>query len=275
MFTIPSAPNTPRRHRPGLPLLASATVLALAGCSLPGLPGATGAPDRMPAVLAVQAEPDAGDANAGPTGPAATDPAATDPAPSNPAQSDPTRPDPTPSIPGTSHPAPSSTGNAAPATTAPAEPVWVPVPGDLAGGSTTHRLGAAGHTLIIDYWTTDNPAAWTPDSAPIINFNARIDGPGSGLAIVVTRCNVRVDALASVLTNDTGSFAIEPPYAYSSAMVVPGNPGAASTKVIVTIDLLTETAPGSGIFTRQSVIDSLTIGYPLPGSAAGAGSAGA
>ncbi|WAP50422.1 hypothetical protein OL239_10060 [Arthrobacter sp. ATA002] len=144
-----------------------------------------------------------------------------------------------------------------------------PVPtGDLAGGSHSKRLGAAAHTLVIDYWTPDNPAEWTPDSTPIVNFTARIDGTGGGEEIRVTRFNARVDALATVLANDTGSFAVEPPYAYSSAVAVPANPGADATTIIFTLDLLTETAPGSGIFTRQTVIDSLTVGYSQPGPAA-------
>ena len=198
-------------------------VLVMAGCSFPGLPGATGAPDPIRAVAA---------------SPAAA-------------------------------PEPGSAGETArPPEPASPEPGWAPLPGDLSSGSVTHRLGAADHTLVIDYWTTETVADWTPDSAPIINFTARIDSPSSGRAIVVTRCNVRVDALAAVLSNDTGSFAIEPPYAYSSAVVVPANPTAAGTKVVFTLDLLTETEPDSGIFTRQTVIDALTIGYPKPGAAA-------
>jgi hypothetical protein len=65
--------------------------------------------------------------------------------------------------------------------------VWKAVRGDLASGSKTHRLGAAAHTLIIDYWTTEDPSSWTPDSSPIINLNARIDGAPTGEAIKVTR----------------------------------------------------------------------------------------
>jgi hypothetical protein len=151
--------------------------------------------------------------------------------------------------------------------------VWKAVPGDLTSGSKSHRLGAAAHTLIIDYWTTEDPSSWTPDSSPIINLNARIDGAPTGEAIKVTRFNARADALASVLTNDTGSFAIDPPYAYSSGVVVPANPKAKSTKIVFTIDLLTETAPGTGVFTRQTILDSLTIGYPKPGAVAMAAAA--
>lgn len=140
---------------------------------------------------------------------------------------------------------------------------------ELAEGSTSHRLGAASHTLVLDYWTNEDPAGWTPESSPIINVSVKIDGaPGPG-AVRVTRFNARVDALGMELTNDQGSFALEPPYAYTSGFALPANPSAASTTVLFTIDLLTETEPGSGVFTRQTVLDTLTVGYS--GEAPGAG----
>ena len=145
---------------------------------------------------------------------------------------------------------------------------------ELAEGSTSHRLGAASHTLVLDYWTSEDPAGWTPESSPIINVSVKIDGaPGPG-AIRVTRFNARVDALGVELTNDQGSFALEPPYAYTSGFALPANPSAESTTVLFTIDLLTETEPGSGVFTRQTVLDTLTIGYPGEVSDAGTASEG-
>ncbi|RAM37306.1 hypothetical protein [Arthrobacter globiformis] len=231
---MPATPGGRKRHGTGaaLSILAFGTALTLSGCSIPGLPGPTGAPE--------------------PNRPAAIAPvSATTPTPN-----------------------PASTLAVAKApvarNAAPAAPVWKPVRGDLASGSKTHRLGAAAHTLVIDYWTTEDPASWTPDSSPIISLNARIDGAPTGEAIKVTRFNARVDALGAVLANDTGSFAIDPPYAYSSGVVVPANPKATSTKIVFTIDLLTETVPGTGIFTRQTILDSLTIGYPKPGAVAAA-----
>jgi hypothetical protein len=226
-----------RTTRTALAVLAFGTALTLSGCTIPGMPGPTGAPaPEQPAALVPVAATT-------PTA-AASQAAAT------------TAPAATPSV---------APVNARVAKKAVA-PVWKAVRGDLSSGSKTHRLGAAAHTLIIDYWTTEDPTSWTPDSSPIINLNARIDGAATGEAIKVTRFNARVDALGSVLANDTGNFAIDPPYAYSSGVVVPANPKATSTKIVFTIDLLTETAPGTGIFTRQTILDSLTIGYPKPGS---------
>ncbi|MBD7994162.1 hypothetical protein H9639_02485 [Arthrobacter sp. Sa2CUA1] len=161
-----------------------------------------------------------------------------------------------PGIPGSSG-APQSTEE----TQAPAAPAPEPV-NELAEGSTSHRLGAASHTLILDYWTNENPADWTPESSPIISVSLKVDGNSAPGAIRVTRFNTRIDALGVELTNDQGSFALEPPYAYTSGFALPSNPGEESTTVLFTIDLLTETAPGSGVFTRQTVLDTLTIGYP-------------
>lgn len=162
--------------------------------------------------------------------------------------------------------APAPAASAAP--TAPAAPVWVPVAGDLSHGTVTHTLGAAAHNLIVNYWMTDDAAALSPNDAPIIRLSAHIDGSPDGNAIKVTRFNARVDALGTVLANDQGDFAVQPPFSYSSGVVVPANPTAHSTQVLFTFDLLTETAPGTGIYTRQTVLDTVTIGYAVPGTAA-------
>lgn len=143
------------------------------------------------------------------------------------------------------------------------------VENELAEGSTSHRLVAASHTLLLDYWTSEDPAGWTPESSPIINLSVKIDGTPVPGAVRVTRFNARVDALGVELANDQGSFALEPPYAYTSGFALPANPTAESTTVLFTIDLLTETEPGSGVFTRQTVLDTLTIGFA--GMAADAG----
>ncbi|MFW0769609.1 hypothetical protein ACLRGH_06210 [Arthrobacter koreensis] len=135
------------------------------------------------------------------------------------------------------------------------------VENELAEGSTSHRLVAASHTLLLDYWTSEDPAGWTPESSPIINLSVKIDGTPVPGAVRVTRFNARVDALGVELANDQGSFALEPPYAYTSGFALPANPTAESTTVLFTIDLLTETEPGSGVFTRQTVLDTLTIGF--------------
>lgn len=229
MFPRHSSPR--QAWRPArIPVIAAGLTLTLAGCAVPGLPGPSGAPD-MQRVIA-SAEPSA---TATPT------------------------PSPTPS--------PTTTPSPSPSVTPAAAPAWVPAKNDLGTGSVTHRVDAASHTLIIDYWTDEDPSSWTPDSSPLIRLNARIDGPGYGTAIKVTRFNARADSLAAVLANDQGEFTVAPPFAYTSGVVLPPNPKAHSTQILFTFDLLTETFPGSGIFARQTVLDTLTIGYAKPGAA--------
>ena len=213
---MPSASPAARRSwtSRALPVLSLAGVLAVSGCSLPGLPGRTGAPmaesEQVAAVV---------------------------PVPDTEQQSVPEN--------------------------------EVVIPNDLAKGSASHTLGAAENQLVVDYWSTDNPAFWTPTSSPIIRLSARVAGSTGDRTIKITRFNARVDSLNAVLANDTGDFAIGAPHSYSSAVVVPGNPQADSTRVVFTFDLLSETGPGSGVFTRQTVIDSLNIGYSArtPGAA--------
>ncbi|MCU1517874.1 MAG: hypothetical protein JWQ75_2595 [Pseudarthrobacter sp.] len=148
-----------------------------------------------------------------------------------------------------------------------ARPVIV---GEIADGAASHTLGAAENELVIDYWTTDNTASWTPKSSPIIRLSARVAGSTAGKAIKITRFSARVDSLNAVLANDTGDFAIDSPHSYSSAIVVPGNTASLSTRIVFTFDLLTETAPGAGVFTRQTVMDQLTLEYagPVPPASA-------
>lgn len=205
--TVVAARTTRRRTFTALlPALALASILGLSGCSLPGLPGPTGAPAAETTSAAVPEQ-------------------------------------------------------AAAVTPIVATPV---TPNDLATGSASHTLGAAENQLVVDYWTAEKATALTAASTPIVQVSAKVVGSTGGRSIKITRFNARVDSLNTVLANDTGDFAIDAPHAYSSALQIPANPGATSTRVVFTFDLLTETAAGTGVFTRQTVMDSLTIGYAEP-----------
>lgn len=206
------------RHRTAKPrpvaskallMLSVASALTLTGCSIPGLPGPTGAPSVEQA--------------------AALTPAS----------------------------------EAQPAQISPAAPAVATISGEMIKGSVSHKLGAAGNQLVIDYWTAENPATWTAQSSPIIRLSASVAGSAEKNAIKVTRFNARIDATDTTLANDTGDFAVDAPHSYSSSIVVPGSTPEAGTRVIFTFDLLTETAPGSGIFTRQTVMDTLTLTYAM------------
>lgn len=209
--------------------------LLLTGCTVPGLPGASGAPEPMARAASVE-EP-AVEATAGPSAARSAAPEAT---------SEAGAPD---------------TSDAAADDMSAVEDAWVPVAADLDKGSATHTLTAAARNIVIDYWTDDDVSQLTPDSTPIIRINARVDGADDGTQISVTRFNAKVQSLGVDLANDTGSFAIHPPFTYTTAVALPANPAAHSTDVLVTFDLLSETAPGSGIFTRQTILDTVSLGY--------------
>jgi len=158
-----------------------------------------------------------------------------------------------------------------PETTTPAvsaAPAIPTITGDMIKGAVSHQLGAAGNKLVIDYWTDQNPATWTAETSPIIRLSASVAGSTEKNAIKITRFNARIDATDTTLTNDTGDFAVDAPHSYSSSVVVPGGTAAGDTRIIFTFDLLTETAPGSGIFTRQTVMDTLTLHYAVPSTPA-------
>lgn len=206
------------RHRTapykGLVLLSVATALTLSGCSIPGLPGPTGAPSVEQA-------------------------SAVTPAPQTP---------PSPQAPRS-------------------VPAVATIAGEMIKGTVSHKLGAAGNQLVIDYWTTENPATWTAETSPIIRLSASVAGSAEKNAIKITRFNARIDATNTTLANDTGDFAVDSPHSYSSSIVIPGSAPEVSTRIIFTFDLLTETTPGSGIFTRQTVMDTLTLLYAPPAPA--------
>jgi hypothetical protein len=133
----------------------------------------------------------------------------------------------------------------------------------MADGAASHKLGAAENQLTIDYWMTDDTATLTPESAPILRLSATVAGSGASKAIKITRFNARIDATGTVLANDTGDFAIDAPHSYSSSIVIPGKAPDRATRIIFTFDLLTETAPGTGIFTRQTITDDLALAFTL------------
>lgn len=237
----------PSRALKGLSVLLG-TALLVTGCSVPGLPGASGAPEPMERAADVQdsapsTEPTTADSSTGGNREEAGSPAAPTSATADPED---------------------ATGAESPGSV---EEAWAPVKTDLDDGSVTHTLSAAARNLVIDYWIEDDVSRLTPDSTPIIRINAHVDGADDGTLIDVTRFNAQVQSLGVDLANDTGSFAINPPYSYMTAVALPANPTAHSTEVLVTFDLLTETRPGSGNFTRQTILDTVSLGYAQPPSA--------
>ena len=134
--------------------------------------------------------------------------------------------------------------------------------GPLDTGSVTHRLAAGDRTVVIDYWTAENAKAWTARSAKAIQLAAHIEGGGSAATVKVTQFSTTADDGTSrtAVTDDRGEFVITPPFSYSTALMVPASrAGATQLTLYVQFDLLVETAPKSGSFFRQTVLDSLVL----------------
>jgi hypothetical protein len=150
------------------------------------------------------------------------------------------------------------------ATTAPAAAVSTPArrSGDLDSGSVTRSLKAGSRSVVVDYWTDDNARDWGPEGTKRVQLSAHVEGGGDRHAIKVTRFVATVDDGRSrtVAAEDRGEFALTPPYSYTTALTLLPSPSATSELVLyVQFDLLVETEPGSGVFFRQTVLDTLRL----------------
>ncbi len=128
--------------------------------------------------------------------------------------------------------------------------------GELAGGSVKHTQQVGDHSLVISYWTDGDTGE--------VHLSATLKGADQKHAVKVTRFAASLDSSDGTdlqLADDQGEFVLTPPYSYTSALAVPD--ATATTTVTRTIDvrfdLLVETAPGSGAFYRQTVLDTVAL----------------
>ncbi len=147
--------------------------------------------------------------------------------------------------------------------------VAAPLPlvrGALASGSAVHILSAGSRNLVVNYWTTQNVGTWTSNLSVPINVSAHMEDSDTAHAVEVTqfKATLATDASANVITlmDDNGQFVITPPYSYGSVLIMPAEPATAhSATISVQFDLLIETAPKSGQYFRQTVLDTLVISF--------------
>ena len=154
----------------------------------------------------------------------------------------------------------SATGVAPAARTAPTTPARVA--GDLDTGSVTHRVAAGDRDVVIDWWTDQQPTAWTAADAKTIQLSAHVEGGDADQAVTVTRFAATADdgTARTTVTEDRGEFVLTPPFSYTSALnVAPSAATATALTVYVQFDLLVETEPGSGEYFRQTVQDSIEL----------------
>jgi hypothetical protein len=170
--------------------------------------------------------------------------------------------------PGMSHGA--GTTSKAPAaaskTPAPAPVVATPTrqSGDLDTGTVTHKLPAGARTVVIDYWTAQDAKLWKPGGTKTIQVAAHVEGGGTLATVKVTRFLATADdgTTRTEAGKDDGEFVVTPPFSYSSVIsLLPSSPKATAVTLYTQFDLLVETGYDTGLFFRQTVLDSLKLPF--------------
>ncbi|MGY1709726.1 hypothetical protein ACI8AC_09480 [Geodermatophilus sp. SYSU D00758] len=166
-------------------------------------------------------------------------------------------------------------GDTAAATAAPARPaaaaavaVADPAPtrptGELDTGATTHTVPAGDRTLVVDWWTADPAVEWRAADTKSLQLSAHLEGGDDDLEVLVTRFAATADdgSTRTVVAEDRGEFALQPPYSYGTAVVLtPSAADADQVTLSVQFDLLVETEPGSERYFRQTVLDSIVLPF--------------
>jgi hypothetical protein len=143
-----------------------------------------------------------------------------------------------------------STPTAAPTPTATPEAVPAKIGGDLANGSLQRSRPVGDDALVISYWTEGDDSD--------VHLSAVLKGADRKHAVKVTRFAATVgtaDGGEVSLADDQGEFVLTPPYSYGSALALPET----AQTLSIRFDLLLETAPGSGAFYRQTVLDTVAL----------------
>jgi hypothetical protein len=141
--------------------------------------------------------------------------------------------------------------------------------GDLYRGSLTRKLTAGDRTVVVNYWTDADPKTFSARTSTVVKLSAHLEGPDTGAgptnAVKVSRFLATEDdgTTSSTLAEDRGEFVITPPFSYGTALTVrPADPTATSVTLSIQFELLVETAPDSGAYARQTVLDSVRIALP-------------
>jgi hypothetical protein len=136
--------------------------------------------------------------------------------------------------------------------------------GDLDTGSVTHAVAAGDRTVVIDYWTTEAATGWTAAGTKTVQLAAHLEDGDEDQEVLVTRflATADDDTSRTVVAEDRGEFAISSPFSYSTALTLtPSAADADATTLYVQLELLAETEPGSGRYSRQTVLDSIVLPF--------------
>jgi hypothetical protein len=137
--------------------------------------------------------------------------------------------------------------------------------GDLAFGSSSRRLPIGNRAVVVDYWSDTDPATLSATVPTVLKFSAHIGDEDHVHAVKVSRFLATADdGNATVtLSEDRGEFVLTPPYSYGTALTIrPTDPSTKIVTVAIQMELLVETAPRSGAYFRQTVVDSIRIALP-------------
>jgi hypothetical protein len=174
-----------------------------------------------------------------------------------------------------------TTSPTATATATPTPVAVTPVQNDLALGSAHHELQAGGMTLAVNYWSTLDMGKWTAEAAKPIQLAATITGPNLGTAkkqqkayvsnFTVTSSLVAADGTTTTgptvqdTSRQTPGYLAMAPYAYSTSFVVPAVPaGTRSVEMLISYDVLEQSAPGAADYSKQTATDTITVAIAQP-----------
>ncbi|RFU19573.1 hypothetical protein [Geodermatophilus marinus] len=153
---------------------------------------------------------------------------------------------------------------AAAAAVAVADPAPTRPAGELDTGATTHTVPAGDRTLVVDWWTAEPAVEWRAAGTKGLQLSAHLEGGDDDLEVLVTRFAATADdgSTRTVVAEDRGEFALQPPYSYGTALVLtPSAADADRVTLSVQFDLLVETEPGSERYFRQTVLDSIVLPF--------------
>ena len=174
-------------------------------------------------------------------------------------------------------PVESATPTATPtATQTPTTVAVEPVANDLALGSAHHQLQAGGMNLAVDYWSTLDMSGWTADAAKPVQLAATITGANLGTAKKQQKAYISSFSVTSSAVGADGSvtspvtvqdvsrqapgYLAMAPYAYSTSFVIPAVPeGTRSVELLITYDVLEQSAPGASDYSKQTATDTITV----------------
>ncbi|MCW2528347.1 MAG: hypothetical protein JWM76_3207 [Pseudonocardiales bacterium] len=132
-------------------------------------------------------------------------------------------------------------------------------------GTVTHSVVFGAQTLVIKYYTTGAPA-WNGKAPIPVQFSAHVEGTDGLHAIKLsTFDSTFTTGQATVaIGKDQGPFVITPPFTYGGLLTVPVTQ-ATQAAVLNEFSLLVETAPKSGDFFRDTVVDRLDLTFATSG----------